>query len=51
MWSRAMSKLGPSSITCDAGHKAVAADAGAPTCAAFEFPELRPQRPSEERFE
>jgi D-serine deaminase-like pyridoxal phosphate-dependent protein len=37
-------------ITCDAGHKAVSADAGVPTCAVLGHPELQPQKPSEEHL-
>ena len=37
-------------ITCDAGHKAVSADAGVPTCAAVGHPELTPLSPSEEHL-
>jgi D-serine deaminase-like pyridoxal phosphate-dependent protein len=38
------------SITCDAGHKSVSADAGVPTCAVIERPDLKPQKPSEEHL-
>jgi D-serine deaminase-like pyridoxal phosphate-dependent protein len=37
-------------ITCDAGHKAVSADAGVPTCVVFGHPELVPLSPSEEHL-
>lgn len=37
-------------ITCDAGHKAVAADAGVPTCVVVGLPELTPLTPSEEHL-
>jgi D-serine deaminase-like pyridoxal phosphate-dependent protein len=37
-------------ITCDAGHKAVSADAGSPTCAVMGRPDLLPARPSEEHL-
>ncbi|HZS08139.1 MAG TPA: alanine racemase [Blastocatellia bacterium] len=37
-------------ITCDAGHKAVSADAGVPTCAVLGRPELQPDHPSEEHL-
>jgi D-serine deaminase-like pyridoxal phosphate-dependent protein len=37
-------------ITCDAGHKAVSADAGTPTCRAMGRPELLPAKPSEEHL-
>jgi D-serine deaminase-like pyridoxal phosphate-dependent protein len=36
--------------TCDAGHKAVSADAGAPTCAVIGRPDLLPLKPSEEHL-
>ena len=37
-------------ITCDAGHKAVSADAGVPTCVVLGHPELTPLSPSEEHL-
>jgi D-serine deaminase-like pyridoxal phosphate-dependent protein len=37
-------------ITCDAGHKAVSADAGIPTCVVVGHPELTPLSPSEEHL-
>jgi D-serine deaminase-like pyridoxal phosphate-dependent protein len=37
-------------ITCDAGHKAVSADAGVPTCTVVGHPELTPLSPSEEHL-
>ena len=37
-------------ITCDAGHKAVSADAGVPTCVVVGHPELAPLSPSEEHL-
>ena len=37
-------------ITCDAGHKAVSADAGVPTCEALGHPELVGLKPSEEHL-
>jgi len=37
-------------ITCDAGHKAVSADAGVPTCVVAGHPELTPLSPSEEHL-
>jgi D-serine deaminase-like pyridoxal phosphate-dependent protein len=40
----------PSRITCDAGHKTISADAGAPTCAAVGRPDLVPAKPSEEHL-
>ncbi|HXJ07240.1 MAG TPA: alanine racemase [Candidatus Acidoferrum sp.] len=36
--------------TCDAGHKAVSADAGVPTCLVVGHPELTPLSPSEEHL-
>jgi D-serine deaminase-like pyridoxal phosphate-dependent protein len=38
------------SITCDAGHKSVSADAGVPTCAVLNRGDLTPQKPSEEHL-
>lgn len=37
-------------FTCDAGHKAVSADAGVPTCAVAGHPSWIPARPSEEHL-
>jgi D-serine deaminase-like pyridoxal phosphate-dependent protein len=37
-------------VTCDAGHKAVSADAGVPTCLVVGHSELRPLSPSEEHL-
>ena len=37
-------------VTCDAGHKAVSADAGVPTCVVVGHPELMPLTPSEEHL-
>jgi len=37
-------------ITCDAGHKAVSADAGVPTCVVVGHPELTGLSPSEEHL-
>jgi D-serine deaminase-like pyridoxal phosphate-dependent protein len=37
-------------VTCDAGHKAVSADAGIPTCAVAGHPDFRPLKPSEEHL-
>jgi len=37
-------------VTCDAGHKAVSADAGVPTCVVVAHPELTPLSPSEEHL-
>ncbi|MBM4193652.1 MAG: D-TA family PLP-dependent enzyme [Gemmatimonadetes bacterium] len=40
----------PTRFTCDAGHKAVSADAGVPTCAVVGHPEWTPTKPSEEHL-
>jgi D-serine deaminase-like pyridoxal phosphate-dependent protein len=40
----------PGRVTCDAGHKAVSADAGVPTCVVLGRPDLEPLRPSEEHL-
>ncbi len=40
----------PTRFTCDAGHKAVSADAGDPTCAVLNHPEYQPRHPSEEHL-
>jgi D-serine deaminase-like pyridoxal phosphate-dependent protein len=37
-------------VTCDAGHKAVSADAGVPTCLVIGHPDLTPLSPSEEHL-
>ena len=37
-------------VTCDAGHKAVSADAGVPTCVVVGHSELAPLSPSEEHL-
>ena len=37
-------------VTCDAGHKAVSADAGVPTCVVVGRSELTPLSPSEEHL-
>jgi D-serine deaminase-like pyridoxal phosphate-dependent protein len=37
-------------ITCDAGHKAVSADSGVPTCVVVGHSELTPLSPSEEHL-
>lgn len=37
-------------FTCDAGHKAVSADAGVPTCRVLGHAEFRPLKPSEEHL-
>ncbi len=38
------------SITCDAGHKSVSADAGVPTCLVVGHENLKPLKPSEEHL-
>ena len=48
--SRVVSRPHPSIVTCDAGHKAVSADAGVPTCVVLGHPELSPLTPSEEHL-
>lgn len=45
-----VSHPGPNLFTCDAGHKAVSADAGVPTCAVVDHPDFAPQKPSEEHL-
>jgi D-serine deaminase-like pyridoxal phosphate-dependent protein len=40
----------PDRVTCDAGHKAVSADAGVPTCAVLDRPDLAGAKPSEEHL-
>lgn len=40
----------PKRFTCDAGHKAVSADAGVPTCAAVGHDDWTPLKPSEEHL-
>jgi D-serine deaminase-like pyridoxal phosphate-dependent protein len=37
-------------VTCDAGHKAVSADAGIPNCTVLDWPHLEPMNPSEEHL-
>ncbi len=37
-------------ITCDAGHKSVSADAGVPTCSVIGHPDWIPGKPSEEHL-
>ncbi len=46
--SRVVSRPRPNVITCDAGHKAVSADAGVPTCMVLGREDLTPMKPSEE---
>ena len=48
--SRVVSQPRPDTITCDAGHKSVSADAGVPTCAVLGHEELQPRSPSEEHL-
>lgn len=48
--ARVVSRPSPGVVTCDAGHKAVSADAGVPTCAVVGHPELTPLAPSEEHL-
>lgn len=48
--ARVVSHPHPNVITCDAGHKAVSADAGVPTCVVIGHPELTPLGPSEEHL-
>jgi D-serine deaminase-like pyridoxal phosphate-dependent protein len=38
------------SVTCDAGHKSVSADAGVPTCSVMGHPDWKPAKPSEEHL-
>jgi D-serine deaminase-like pyridoxal phosphate-dependent protein len=48
--SRVVSRPRDGIVTCDAGHKAVSADAGIPTCVVVGHPELMPLAPSEEHL-
>jgi D-serine deaminase-like pyridoxal phosphate-dependent protein len=48
--ARVVSSPHPGIVTCDAGHKAVSADAGVPTCVVVGHPELTPLSPSEEHL-
>ena len=48
--ARVVSHPRPGIVTCDAGHKAVAADAGVPTCVVVGHAELTPGGPSEEHL-
>ncbi len=48
--TRVVSAPAPGLVTCDAGHKAVSADAGVPTCVVVGHPRLVPQKPSEEHL-
>ena len=48
--TRVVSRPRAGVVTCDAGHKAVSADAGMPTCVVVGHPELTPLSPSEEHL-
>lgn len=48
--SRVVSQPGPSRFCADAGHKAVSADAGVPTCEVLGHPEYTPRQPNEEHL-
>jgi D-serine deaminase-like pyridoxal phosphate-dependent protein len=48
--SRVVSQPNGNTITCDAGHKAVSADAGVPTCVVVGHPGVTPLSPSEEHL-
>src|SRR6266568_1215852 len=48
--TRVVSRPRAGIVTCDAGHKAVSADAGVPTCVVVGRPELTPLSPSEEHL-
>ncbi len=48
--TRVVSRPRAGMICCDAGHKAVSADAGVPTCVVAGHPELTPLSPSEEHL-
>lgn len=48
--TRVVSRPRKGIITCDAGHKAVSADAGVPTCLVVGHAELTPLSPSEEHL-
>ncbi|HXW90579.1 MAG TPA: alanine racemase [Terriglobales bacterium] len=48
--TRVVSRPRQGILTCDAGHKAVSADAGVPTCVVVGHPELQPLSPSEEHL-
>lgn len=48
--ARVVSHPTPDRFTCDAGHKAVSADAGVPTCTVMGRPDLVPLKPSEEHL-
>jgi len=48
--TRVVSRPRPGIVTCDAGHKAVSADAGVPTCVVVGHSALTPLTPSEEHL-
>jgi D-serine deaminase-like pyridoxal phosphate-dependent protein len=48
--ARVVSRPRAGTVTCDAGHKTVSADAGVPTCVVLGHPELTPLAPSEEHL-
>jgi D-serine deaminase-like pyridoxal phosphate-dependent protein len=48
--TRVVSRPRAGIVTCDAGHKAVSADAGIPTCVVAGRPQLTPLSPSEEHL-
>ena len=48
--ARVVSRPRTGTVTCDAGHKTVSADAGVPTCVVLGHPELTPLGPSEEHL-
>lgn len=48
--ARVVSRPRAGTVTCDAGHKTVSADAGVPTCLALGHPELTALSPSEEHL-
>jgi D-serine deaminase-like pyridoxal phosphate-dependent protein len=48
--ARVVSRPAAGIVTCDAGHKAVSADAGVPTCVVVGHPELTGLSPSEEHL-
>jgi len=48
--TRVVSRPHAGIVTCDAGHKAVSADAGVPTCVVVGHSELLPRSPSEEHL-
>jgi D-serine deaminase-like pyridoxal phosphate-dependent protein len=48
--STIVSEPAPGTVTCDAGHKSVSADAGVPTCVVLGHPDWTPMKPSEEHL-